>query len=173
MAASVKAGRGFAFAVATLHLRAAQAEILLGNSFETRRGLIPVIIDNSLNAGLKLAVNAAHASGCVHSRAAIRSWLSIPTRPLPVWQNSDASHLPCERWFPARGWLTVRPQPDDGVRRREPSSTLHFPVLLPAIRHRDSDGTIAQTAERQLPGLTYFIERLSALGGVDIAARKG
>src|ERR1017187_1203439 len=156
-----------------LHLRAAQSEIALGNQFETRRALIPVIIDNSLDAGLKLAVNAAHGSCCVHSRAVIRSWLSIPTLPLPVWQNSDVSHLPCERWFPVRGWLSVRPQPVDGVRRGELSSTLHFPVPLPATGHRDSDGTIAQTAERKLPGSTYFFGRLSALSRLDLAARKG
>ena len=161
-----------AFAVATLHLRTAQPDILLGNQFETRRVLIPVIIDNSLNAGLKLAVNAAHGSCCAHSRAVIRSWLSIPTLPLPVWQNSDASHLPCEHWFPVRGWLGARPQPSDGVRRSEPSSMLRFPVPLPATRPRDSDGTIWRIAERKLPGLTCLVGRLSARTRLDIAARK-
>jgi len=36
---------------------------LLGDQFETRRALIPVIIDNSLSAGLQLAVKAAHGAG--------------------------------------------------------------------------------------------------------------
>ena len=134
----------------------ARPEILLVDQFETRRALIPVIIDNSLSAGLKLAANAAHGSCCAHSRAVITNWFSIPTLLLPVWQNSGASHLPCEHWFPVRGSLNVQPPSDDGVRRREPSSTLHFPVLLPATRPRDNDGTIWQTAERKLPGLTYF-----------------
>src|SRR5271157_1479736 len=127
------------------------------NQFEARQALIPLTIDNSLNAGLKLAVNAAHGSCCAHSRAVITNWLSIPTLPLLAWRNSGASHLPCEHWLPARGLLSVRPQPCDGVRGREPRSMIHFSVLLPATRPPDSDGTISQTAERKLPGLTYFL----------------
>jgi hypothetical protein len=68
-----------AFAVATLHLRTAQPDILLGNQFETRRVLIPVIIDNSLNAGLEQFKN--YCSRASTGRAALQR--RVPADPSP------------------------------------------------------------------------------------------